>query len=234
MEIFAVSEELATRISSRARVVPNGVDPEVWRPHYPGPATVSELPGPRAIYTGTIDNRLDRRLVELTAERVGSLIMIGHRPEQSVNGWLRSIENVHMFDSVAQVELAATVQACDLGIIPHCDEAGIRAMSPLKLYEYLAAGLPVIAVDFPPMHEVDDERVQLCRPEDWVEALAETLRVGRAPEHERLRFTTESHGHGECKAWSMQPFRRSLESLAGPSVDRPRTSEPSRRPDPDN
>jgi hypothetical protein len=79
--------------------------------------------------------------------------MIGLQPDKSVSRWLRSIDKVHIFDGVGQIELAATVEAGDLGLIPHRDQAGIRAMSPLKLYEYVAGGLPVLAVDHPPMHE---------------------------------------------------------------------------------
>ena len=190
-EIFVVSAELGSRVSPRARVVPNGVTPEVWRPRHSIPARIAELPRPRATYTGTIDDRLVKELVELTTGAVGSLIMIGHQGDKSVIQWLQSIDNVHVFDNVGQIELAATVQACDLGIIPHRDQAGIRAMSPLKLYEYLAAGLPVVAVDLPPIRGVADDRVRLCRPEGWAQALAEALRMTHAPEDARLRFIDE-------------------------------------------
>jgi glycosyltransferase involved in cell wall biosynthesis len=199
-DIFVVSQELADRISPRAVVVPNGVSPELWCPRHPAPARIDSLPRPRAIYTGTIDGRLERELVERTAAAVGSLIMIGHFGDDAVIRWLRSIQNVHLFGTVGQLELAATVQAADLGVIPHRDQAGIRAMSPLKLYEYLAAGLPVLAVDLPPLRGVADDRVHLCPPEDWVSGLTETLAMARAPEEARLQFI-------DSVAWSrrMQP-----------------------------
>jgi teichuronic acid biosynthesis glycosyltransferase TuaH len=186
--IFAVSAELAARISSRATVVPNGVIADVWRPRYAPPPRIDQLRRPRAIYTGTIDDRLERRLVETTASRVGSLIMVGHPGDAEVIRWLSSIDNVHVFGTVGQRELAATVQACDVGIIPHRDQAGIRAMSPLKLYEYLAAGLPVVSVDLPPMHGVDDDRVHICRREDWAAGVSRACGIGRVDEDRRLRF----------------------------------------------
>ncbi len=207
--IFVVSEELATRVSPRAQIVPNGVNPMVWRPRHPIPSRIGALPRPRAVYTGTIDGRLEPRLVELTAEAVGSLIMIGHHGDPSVIRWLSSIRNVHLFESVGQEELAATVQACDVGIIPHRNQADIRAMSPLKLYEFLAAGLPVVAVDLPPIRGVDDDRVNLCLPEQWPHALSGTLRMERASEAARLRFIDEA-------AWS-----RRMEPLVDAAV-RPR------------
>jgi len=189
--IFCVSEELAERLSPRATVVPNGVIAGVWRPRHPAPARIAALPGPRAIYTGTIDDRLEVSLVEATARAVGSLIFIGHFGDPGVIEWLRSLPNTHVFDSVGQRELAATVQACDVGLIPHRDQEGIRAMSPLKLYEYLAAGLPVLSVDLPPIHGVDDERVRFGERADWTAALAGTIALGPAPEQRRLAFIDE-------------------------------------------
>jgi glycosyltransferase involved in cell wall biosynthesis len=187
-DIFAVSEELASRISPRVKVVPNGVNPAVCRPLHPAPARIAALPRPRAIYTGTLDDRLERSLVESTVEEVGALIMIGHVGHQPTVDWLRSLDCVHVFDTVGQTELAATVQACDVGLIPHRQQAGIRAMSPLKLYEYLAAGLPVVSVDLPPIHGVEDDRVLIVRPEDWQSALAQAIAMGHATEEHRLGF----------------------------------------------
>jgi teichuronic acid biosynthesis glycosyltransferase TuaH len=187
-DIFVVSEELAARISDRAVVVPNGVNPAVWRPRHTAPHRIEQLPRPRAIYTGTIMDRLDMKLVELTAGAVGSLIFIGLADDRSVVDRLRSIDNVHVFDTVGQLELAATVQACDLGVIPHRDQACFRAMSPIKLYEYLAAGLPVVSVDFPPIHGVDDERVCISSPEEWTKCVSHALGMAPVEEARRLQF----------------------------------------------
>lgn len=186
--IFAVSEELADRLSPRTAVVPNGVIADVWRPRHPAADRIAALPRPRVVYTGTIDDRLERPLVETTAALAGSVIMIGYPGDTPTVEWLRSLDRVHVFDPVGQDELAAMVQACDAGMIPHRDDPCIRAMSPLKLYEYLAAGLPVVSVDLPPVHGVDDERVRVCRREDWARALTEVLGMGRAPEQRRQAF----------------------------------------------
>ena len=92
--------------------------------------------------------------------------------------WLRSLDNVHTFDRVGRRELAATMQACDVGVIPHRDQECLRAMSPLKLYEYLASGLPVVAVDFPPIRGVDDERVVICSRDEWTEGVSRACALG--------------------------------------------------------
>ena len=83
------------------------------------------------------------------------------------------------------------MQACDVGVIPHRDQDFIRAMSPLKLYEYLAAGLPVVSVDLPPIHGVDDDRVRICRREGWADGLTAAVEAGPASEDRRQRFIDE-------------------------------------------
>ena len=189
-DLFAVSQELAGRISPRTEVLPNGVISEVWRPRHPAADTVASLPRPRAVYTGTM-NRFDRELVETTSRSVGSLVLIGPCDAQTQE-WLRTMDNVHYFPTVGQVTLASMVQACDVGVIPHVDNAFTRAMSPLKLYEYLAAGLPVVSVDLPPIHGVDDDRVLIRGMETWADGLAEALEMGPASEDYRQHFTDEA------------------------------------------
>jgi glycosyltransferase involved in cell wall biosynthesis len=198
--IFGVSAELAGRISPRAEVVPNGVIADVWRPRHSVPPRIDELPGPRATYTGSIGDRLDKELVEITAGMVGSLIFMGHHGDVETIEWLRAIPNVHVFGPVGQRELAATVQACDVGVIPHRDQACIRAMSPIKLYEYLAAGIPAVTVDLPPVHGVDDERVQICGREDWAAGMSRALGMGRADEPRRMRFIDEASWQGRMRS----------------------------------
>lgn len=187
-DIFAVSEELASRMSPRASVVASGVIADVWRPSHLAPARIAALPGPRAIYTGSIGDRLETNLVEITARTVGSLIFIGYPGDHRTMEWLASLDNVHVFDAVGQQELAASVQACQVGVIPHRDQECIRAMSPLKLYEYLSAGLPVVSVDLPPVHGVDDERVHISGSQDWADSLVKAVESGPASEDRRQRF----------------------------------------------
>ena len=112
--------ESVARVSPRAAVFPSGVIADAWRPRHTAPPRIEELPKPRAIYTGTIDDRLEASLVERTAGAVGSLIMIGGVGEPAVLRWLRSIDHVHVVQAVGRLELASTVQACDIFcVIPH-------------------------------------------------------------------------------------------------------------------
>src|SRR3954452_3151452 len=59
--VCAGSSAILERIEPQgpAAVVPNGVDPGLWSEPRPAPSWFSELPGPRLLYVGTLDDRLD-------------------------------------------------------------------------------------------------------------------------------------------------------------------------------
>ena len=99
------------------------------------------------------------------------------------------------------------IAAADVGLVPHVRTPLTEAMSPLKLYEYLAGGLPVAAVDLPPIRGVDARVVLAPVGGDMVPArCAGALALGRAPEPERLAFVREH-------SWA-----RRFDDLLDPSV----------------
>jgi teichuronic acid biosynthesis glycosyltransferase TuaH len=78
--------------------------------------------------------------------------------------------------------------AADVCLLPHRRTPLTESMSPLKLYEYLASGRPVVASDLPPARGIDS-RVMLVAPGgDFPGAVREALRSGPASESERRRF----------------------------------------------
>jgi hypothetical protein len=92
---------------------------------------------------------------------------------------------------VERPEITAMIYAADVCLVPHARDELTAAMSPLKLYEYLAAGRPVAAVDLPPMRGIDD-RVVLTDPEGYVDAVEQALALGPADEARRLAFVEQN------------------------------------------
>ena len=88
---------------------------------------------------------------------------------------------IHVLEAVTPDELLPWVASADVGVMAiQPSTLNHRLSTPNKLFECLAAGLPVVASDFPEMHRIviDDPLGPLgavCRPDD-VAAIAAAIR----------------------------------------------------------
>jgi glycosyltransferase involved in cell wall biosynthesis len=173
--------------SGPSAVVPNGVDPDEWATPGPAPEWFTNLPGPRLLYIGSLESRVDVAAIAKAAEAMpeASFALVGPVLEEAHFEPLQAAANVHFFPPASRAEVVALVAAADTCLIPHVDSPLTRAMSPLKLYEYLAGGAPVAALDLPPIRDVSP---RVAIRDDLAEAIAAALALGRAPEPERLKF----------------------------------------------
>jgi len=171
-------------------VVPNGLRPEEWRTTGAPPAWFLRLPRPRMLYVGSLDDRLDLEQVRRLAAAFpqGSVSLVGPLLDPAHYAALEDVANVGVHGREARAALTGMVAAADLGILPHVRTRMTEAMSPLKLYEYLAAGRPVVATDLPGIRGVHPV-VELVRDGgDPVAAAHRALRRGPMGEAERLAF----------------------------------------------
>jgi teichuronic acid biosynthesis glycosyltransferase TuaH len=68
----------------------------------------------------------------------------------------------------------ALMRALDVGLIPYLDTAFNRNSNPVKFYEYLALGMPVVSTDIPTLRRF--ERVASVGPRDtFVDRVRATL-----------------------------------------------------------
>jgi glycosyltransferase involved in cell wall biosynthesis len=147
--VLACSEplaRLAREWNSETHVVPNGVDPPT--PRQPMPAALAALPRPIFGYAGTLDAaRLDIEMVvaAATARPTASFVFLGPDMLDSPSRTeLFSRANIHFLGSRPHREVRNFVEHFDVCLLPHTVSAFTRSLDPLKLYEYLAAGRPVV------------------------------------------------------------------------------------------
>lgn len=168
-------------------VVPNGVDPAEWGSPRPAPDWFRSLPGPRLLYVGSLESRVDVEALARAARAWpdASFALVGPLLEPDHFAALRQLPNVHLRPPASRPEVVGLVTATDACLLPHVDNALTRAMSPLKLYEYLAGGAPVAALDLEPIRGVSP---RVVIREDLAQAIGEALALGRAPEADRRAF----------------------------------------------
>jgi teichuronic acid biosynthesis glycosyltransferase TuaH len=189
--VCSVSDAIVDRIASPgpAAVVPNGLEPAEWQRPRP-PAWALELRRPLLVYVGTLDARLDVQALLATARTLpeATIVVAGPVADAEPLAALRDARNIDVRPALGRDDVAGLIHAADAALLPHVRNPLTEAMSPLKLYEYLAGGLPVASTDLPPVRGVD-RRVVLCEPGgDFPGATRRALALGRASEADRLAF----------------------------------------------
>jgi glycosyltransferase involved in cell wall biosynthesis len=191
--VVGVSQAILDRIqpTGARAVVPNGVAPEEWRRPGKPPTWFAELRSPTILYAGALSaERMDVEALSETAARFshGTVVLLGPIVDRAAVESLRGHSNVRIQPPVGRKEVASVIHAADVCIMPHRLNRLTMAMSPLKLYEYLAAGRPVAASDLPPVRTVDPRIVVVPEGHSFADGVGEALSRGPLTEDDRLAF----------------------------------------------
>ncbi len=194
--VFAVARRVHDRLADRHSnvvLLPNGADTVHFSAPRPEPADLAALPHPRVLYVGSMEYWFDAQLVADAARALphASFVIVG--PPAEGQRVLESIPNVHLLGARPYAEVPAYVQHCDVGIIPFIRDEMVDAVHPIKVYEYLAAGLRVVGIRWPELEAMGSPSVLTDRAE-WVEALRDTLATPDTPaaREERLRYAARN------------------------------------------
>ena len=141
--VAAVSAKLADELGGEW--LPNAVDVARFANPAEVPAWLDELPHPRAVYVGTVEKRCDIELLtDLATTGDVTVVAVGPVHETATRETLRNA-GVHVAGRMAPELLPAILAGSDIGLVPHRITALTTSMDPMKVYEYLAAGLPVVS-----------------------------------------------------------------------------------------
>lgn len=167
--VFATSPVLGERLARQGprddiRVVPNVADVELFRRALtapPEPAALSSRPRPRAVYVGNLAAyRIDFSLLHAVVDAGIELVLVGTvglGDTDSLPSAARTLlarEGVTAVGSEPHHVLPTYLAHCDVALVPFAVNDHTRGSLPLKLWEYLAAGLPVVATDLPNLRAV--------------------------------------------------------------------------------
>lgn len=202
--VCAVSQHLLSRIdpAGPGLVAPNGIVPEEWQPPWREPDWLAALPRPYILYTGAIHSRLDLDAIRDVARRfpTGSLLFVGPVSNPEVASELAKIPRVHLHESMNRQLVAGLTRAVDVCIMPHHRNALTESMSPLKIYEYCAAGRPSVATDIASVRTIHRQVVLVQPGASFADGVERALAVGPMPEDERQQFIRENSWRGRHDA----------------------------------
>lgn len=142
----------------RSIVAPNGVDAEhlgrAAEPDLPVAEALAGVPHPVIGYLGGINYWIDTPLLARIAREHPdwTVALVGPADLLADMEPLRGLPNVVLTGRVPYQEVPHYVKAFDVCVNPYILDDVAEHCSPLKLYEYVATGKPVVSVDMPEAH----------------------------------------------------------------------------------
>ncbi|WP_442588347.1 glycosyltransferase [Pedobacter sp. AW31-3R] len=140
--------------NSNTYFVPNATDSTVGQlslaAGLPDHERVAGLKKPIIGYLGTIERRINYDLLEkvILAHPDKSFVLAGPVSEGFLPDSFKSYPNVHVIGSVPYDEVPQMIKSFDVAIIPFKKDEVSNTIFPIKLFEYMSAGKPVVASDF--------------------------------------------------------------------------------------
>jgi glycosyltransferase involved in cell wall biosynthesis len=191
--VFVTSRRLQEKIAHRrpdAVYLPNAVADFFFAPAGPEPPMLAKFPRPRIVFVGKLDAWVDYDVIAHVGERFprASVLVVG--PGQAATRAYPG--NVHFTGPFPYGELPALLLACDVGLVPFVRNELTRAVSPLKLFEYLACGLPSVATRLDEI-EASHAPAALCdTAAEFADAVAAILQHEDADRAARIDFAREN------------------------------------------
>ncbi len=127
--------------------------------------SIAQLPGPIIGYIGTIERRMDydllKEVIESNPDK--TFVFAGPTSTEYTPAWFFNTPNIFLPGRIDYMEIPAMMKGFDIALIPFKKDKVSATIFPLKLFEYLGAGKPVIASNFnPDLQEFTENTVEFC------------------------------------------------------------------------
>jgi teichuronic acid biosynthesis glycosyltransferase TuaH len=208
-----VADHLLSLGARRVTVIENGVDFAHFETGHDLDVEALLPQRPRAVYAGAFDHRFGTSALRAAALRNThvSFVLIGPM-SGGVRRALHPIPNVHILGAVAYQDLPSYLRRCQIALLPMATGAANEGRSPMKLFEYAAAGLHVVASRTSELTRRKLGFVTLVKdPEEFAE------KVAAVAEH-RPDSVTNAHNEARHHDWA-EKCRLALEITSSPSTE---------------
>ncbi len=171
-------------VNSNTHLVQHGVDLEHFMKATDESLPIADelkgLPGPIIGFWGLIADWVDLELIRHVADAFsgGSVVLVGSSTTDM--SALSGAKNIHFLGRKKYADLPRFAKGFDVALMPFRMNELTLAANPLKVREYLAAGLPVVSTALPEV-----ERLGICRighdPDETVREISAAIAAGAGP-----------------------------------------------------
>ena len=198
--VFVVSEHyrrlLASETDRPLILLGNGVEMAHFEAPHALPADLAALPSPRIGYVGLMSHFLDFNVLESLRRnrRGGTVVLVGPgtpATDAAVSEFSRR-EGVAVLGPRPYADVPAYMQGLDVGVIPfRADDPYVRGINPNKVYQYLAAGVPVLTTPLLDLSPSPPDLLFASTASEFERLLA--LALGAVPDASRRRSLARGH-----------------------------------------
>ncbi|MEJ2504323.1 MAG: glycosyltransferase [Gemmatimonadota bacterium] len=141
--------------------LPNGVHYDHFATPGRTPPDLAEIPRPRVLYVGSLEPWFDVDLVAQTARAQPRFQFVIVGPARiDLRPGPRPYPDIPAYMALA-----------DVGMVPFRITGAMEAVHPIKVYEYLAAGLPVVSTDWEELRHMQAPIARATTRSDFVQAI---------------------------------------------------------------
>lgn len=171
-QALTVSKKL---LNEQTHYLPGGVDITQFDPALVQPdTTIAQLPSPIIGFVGTFDNRVNVDWLQQAATALPdyTFVFVGPIKHHVTNNQtLHSLSNILFLPAQPHTAIPSTIAAFDIGLIPYRQNLYTQGLSPIKLYEYLAMGKPVIGTRLPYLEREQEHILLVETADEFIESI---------------------------------------------------------------
>ncbi len=175
-------------------------------PDLPVHKSLDGIPRPIIGYFGNIERRMDFPLLKavIDVNKDKSFVFAGPVVKEYAPEWLFATENVYLPGRLPYEEMPAMIKGFDVAMIPFKKDEVSRSIFPLKLFEYLGAAKPVVAINFnPDLSDFTKDTVIYCdTAQAFSEAVTRLLKPDEEMKAKRIAVAAENTWEERAREFS--------------------------------